>query len=196
MVDCAHDLGAIGPTGRGYLEIQDFVGGPDVLMGSFSKTFASNGGFVATNVRELKHGLRYACGPSTFSNAMSPVNAAVVSACIDIVQSEEGAELRRRLIENVQYLRQRLQQEQFEVLGQESAIVPVILGDNRISRLMTKYALATGGIVNLVEYPAVSRNTCRWRLQVMAFHTRTQIERFVEIAVHARQAATEELECT
>ncbi len=193
IVDCAHDLGAIGDRGRGYLEIQDFIGCPDVLMGSFSKTFASNGGFVATNATELKLGIRYTCGPHTFSNAMSPVNATTVAKCFDILDSDEGAVLRRNLMKNIVLMRSMMRERGFEVLGKESAIVPIVLGSNGISRLITKHTLENGGIVNLVEYPAVSKNTCRWRLQVMANHSEEQIKKFVDIASSARDMALKEL---
>lgn len=186
VVDCAHDLGAIGERGLGYLEKQNFVGGPDILMGSFSKTFASNGGFVASNSKSLKLGIRYTCGPQTFSNAMSPVNATTVAECFEIVQSEEGTRLRADLMRNIETMRSLLEANNFEILGQKSAIVPVILGDNSVSRRITRDVLGSGGIVNLIEYPAVSRNTCRWRLQIMAKHTNEQIAGFVKLAALAR----------
>lgn len=189
MVDVAHDLGCIGPTGRGILELQGMAGRVDLVMGSFSKTFASNGGFVATNSPALKLALRYNCGPLTFTNALSPIQAAVVLEALDIVRSPEGAERRECLMTNILELRAKMEGEGFRLLGQPSAIVPVILGDSAASRLTTRYALASGGIVNLVEYPAVSRNTCRWRLQVMADHKPGDIERFVRIAVGAREQA-------
>lgn len=195
IVDCAHDLGAIGKSGRGYLGIQDMIGKVDVLMGSFSKTFASNGGFVATNHRALKLALRYNCGPQTFTNAMSAVSANVVRKCLEIVASPEGVARRAALMRNIMHLRRRLVAEGFAVMGKPSAIVPVILGGNPVSRLMTKFALENGGIVNLVEYPAVSKNTCRWRLQVMAEHTAEQIDQFVGIAIKARDHALEILMC-
>jgi len=188
LVDVAHDLGAIGPTGRGYLELQGAVGVPDIVMGSFSKTFASNGGFVATNATSLKSALRYGCGPLTFTNSLSPVQAAVVLECFDVIESAEGAERRTRLMENVHSMREGLADAGFEVLGQPSAIVPVTLGDSGTSRKMTKYALEHGAIVNLVEYPAVARNGCRWRIQIMADHTKEQIRRFIEIAFEARES--------
>lgn len=189
LVDVAHDLGCIGPTGRGILEWQGMVGRIDLVMGSFSKTFASNGGFVATNSPSLKLALRYNCGPLTFTNALSPIQAAVVLKALEIVRSPEGAARRECLMANILHLREMMEEAGFRLLGRPSAIVPVILGDSAASRLTTRYALATGGMVNLVEYPAVSRNTCRWRLQVMADHTPENIERFVRIAVHARENA-------
>jgi len=76
-------------------------------------------------------------------------------------------------------------------MGQPSAIVPVVTGDSALSRLMTRHALQNGAIVNLVEYPAVSRNSCRWRLQVMAGHQLDEIDQMVETAVAARSHARE-----
>lgn len=189
LVDVAHDLGAIGPTGRGYLESQGMVGKPDVLMGSFSKAFASNGGFVACSNPGLKLALRYNCGPLTFTNALSPMQCAIVLKCLDIIESDEGAELRERLMNNIVYLRGALQSAGFKLLGRPSAIIPTVLGDNAVSRLATRYALEAGGIVNLVEFPAVPKGTSRWRLQVMALHERQHIDRFVAIATEARSKA-------
>ncbi|TXM66467.1 aminotransferase class I/II-fold pyridoxal phosphate-dependent enzyme [Methylobacterium sp. WL12] len=189
FVDVAHDLGAIGPTGRGFLEMQDMLGQPDILMGSFSKTFASNGGFVACNNPSLKLALRYNCGPLTFTNAMSPVQCAIVLKCIDIIESDEGAERRSLLMDNSTYMRSQLKEVGFKVLGQPSAVIPVILGGNGLSRLMTRYTFEAGGIMNLVEYPAVSKNTCRWRLQVMALHKREHVDHFIQLAVGARSKA-------
>jgi glycine C-acetyltransferase len=188
MVDVAHDLGAIGKTGRGYLEVQNFVGKPDILMGSFSKTFASNGGFVASDRTELKMALRYGCGPLTFTNSLSPVQAATVLACFDIIDSPEGVERRTRLMGNIRHMRDLLNKEGFQVLGEESAIVPVMLGANASSRRMTRWVLEHGGLVNLVEYPAVAKNKCRWHIQIMHDHTYDQIEEFVRLAAEARKS--------
>ena len=67
--------------------------------------------------------------------------------------------------------------------------MPVVLGDSALSRLATRYALEVGALVNLVEHPAVSMNTCRWRLQVMADHTDGQLDEMACIAAMARQMA-------
>ena len=72
VVDVAHDLGCLGEDGRGHIGMQQMIGKVDVVMGSFSKTFASNGGFVACRTRGVKEYLRYYSSPCTFSNALSP----------------------------------------------------------------------------------------------------------------------------
>ncbi len=189
VVDCAHDLGSLGADGKGHLSLQGAMQDVDIVMGSFSKTFASNGGFVASNHEGMKVALRYSCGPLTFTNAISPVQSAVVLEALNIVQSAEGAARRNRLMQNILLLRNRLTEMDFEVLGAPSSIVPVILGDSRISRLICRFTLEGGALVNLVEYPAVSRNTCRFRLQVMADHTEVDIDEFCEILFAARAKA-------
>lgn len=186
LVDCAHDLGALGPTGRGALEAQGMVGKVDVLMGSFSKTFASTGGFVACNNPALKFALRGACGPSTFTNAMTPLQAAIALKALEIVASAEGSARRDKLMRNILCVRARLRDHGFEVLGEPSAIVPVVIGDGALSRLMTRTALDLGAVVNLVEHPAVARNGARWRLQVMADHEVQDLDAFVAIAARTR----------
>jgi 7-keto-8-aminopelargonate synthetase-like enzyme len=194
LVDCAHDLGALGATGRGKLEDFGLVGKVDILVGAFSKSFASMGGFVATNNKGFRFGLRGQCGPSTFTNAMSPVQAASILAAIDVIDGEEGKIRRERLMHNSLRLRAGLEEAGFEVLGKPSAVVPMLIGDVLLARLMTRYAVEFGGIVNLVEHPAVARNACRWRLQVMADHTDEQIDAMVEIAEKAREMAEMHIE--
>jgi glycine C-acetyltransferase len=181
LVDAAHDLGCLGATGRGHLETQGLLGKVDLLMGSFSKTFASNGGFVASNHPALKLALRYGSCPLTFSSAISPVQASVVLESIRIIESNEGKLRRSQMLQNANYLRQTLKNSGFEVMGDPSAIVPAILGDSGRSRFITKHCLEGGALVNLVEYPAVAKNAARVRLQVMSDHTYQQIDRFVDI---------------
>ncbi len=193
LVDVAHDLGALGAGGGGALEEQGMIGLADIVMGSFSKSFASNGGFVASNSRSLKQTLRLFAGPLLFSNAMSPIQTAVVDTALGIVDGAEGAERRERLMANVLRLRGRLESLGFRMLGRPSAIVPVLVGDAALSRLATRHALENGALVNLVEYPAVARNASRWRLQVMADHAPEQLDRFADILANARDWAAREL---
>ncbi len=81
------------------------LGKVDLVMGSFSKTFASNGGFVACHSREVKEYLRYYSPSTTFSNALSPIQSAVVLKAFEIVNSQEGETLRGELMANILSLR-------------------------------------------------------------------------------------------
>jgi glycine C-acetyltransferase len=189
MVDVAHDFGAMGATGRGLLEDQGQVGAVDIIMGSFSKTFATNGGFVATDHPAVKMALRSSGPTQTFTNAIGPLGAAIALACLSIVESDEGARRRAALIDNAEYLRGGLTAAGFDLLGRPSAIVPVVLGEVAHARRMTRAATRDGALVNLVEYPAVPRAANRWRLQLMADHRREHLDRMTATAVDARDKA-------
>ena len=194
LVDIAHDLGNLGPTGRGFLEIQGMLGKVDIVMGSFSKTFASNGGFVAGHGRSLKEYLRYFSSPNTFSNALSPASAAIVAKAIDIVQSDEGAVLRSELMGNIKLLRSLLGGCALETYGDASAIVCVKMGSESLARLVSRRLPAMGMIANLVEFPAVPKGQARFRLQVMARHSQADILDGVHRLSTAVADAREDLE--
>ncbi len=179
LVDVAHDLGNLGEDGRGQIGRQNMTGKVDLVMGSFSKTFASNGGFVACNSAAACEYLRYFGSSGTFSNALSPVQTATVLKAFEIVGSEEGRKLRAELMRNSLYLRGALSSEGFEVLGEPSAIVSVKIEDEAFARIVSQRLALLGVIANLVEYPAVTRGSALFRLQVMAKHTRDHIDRFL-----------------
>lgn len=189
LVDAAHDLGCLGADGLGHSGALGMVGKVDVLMGSFSKTFASNGGFVACQARSVKEYLRYYSSPHTFSNALSPIQAAVVGRCLKIVQSAEGRALRGKLIDNILDLRSKLHVAGLQTYGDPSPIVCVKIGDERTARKVSKALPELGVIANVVEFPAVARNEARVRLQVMASHQPADIKTLVRQLAKAYQLA-------
>jgi len=189
LVDCAHDLGSIGDDGLGHLGLQQMFDAADIIVGSFSKTFASNGGFIAVKDRAMAEYLRYYSATHTFSNALSPVQAAIVRKALEIVRSEEGRTLRRRLMDNILHLRARMQAAGLEVLGDPSPIVPVRVGTEALGRFASRELSARGGIANLVEYPAVPQGGARFRFQVMAAHTRQDVDEVVDILAQAMKTA-------
>jgi glycine C-acetyltransferase len=185
LVDVAHDLGCLGPDGRGHVGVQNMLGKVDLVMGSFSKTFASNGGFVVSRSPAVRDYLRYYSPSCTFSNALSPVQSAVVLKAFDIVSTGPGQVQRDRLMRNVLSLRRRLADAGLEVYGDPSAIVSVKVGSDALARLVGRHLPALGLIANLVEFPAVPRGKARFRLQVMADHTEAQV---VAAATRMREA--------
>jgi glycine C-acetyltransferase len=192
LVDAAHDLGCIGGDGRGHIGLQNMLGKVDLVMGSFSKTFASNGGFIACKSREVKEYLRYFSSPATFSNALSPVQAEVVLKAFEIVESTEGVALRAKLMSNVLSLRHHLKQAGLEVYGDPSAIVCVKMGNEGLARLVAKRLPIYGLIANLVEFPAVPKGQARFRMQVMAEHLEPNIVNAVRYLKTAYDEAMEQ----
>jgi 7-keto-8-aminopelargonate synthetase-like enzyme len=181
LVDVAHDLGAMGPGGGGCIAQQGMLGRIDLVMGAFSKSFASNGGFVATASRSVKRHLQLYAGPHMFSNALSPVQAAVILECIRIIRSDEGDSLRADLMRNVDGLRAQLAAEGLHCMGIPSAIVPVLIGSEKVSRLTGKLLFEQSVFVNQVEFPGVPVGASRLRLQLMSNHNMQQIKRAAPI---------------
>lgn len=181
MMDVAHDFGATGPGGTGQLGIQQMLGKVDLVMGSFSKTFSSNGGFVATNSRSASQFLGIYGGTHIYSNGISPVQSAVALEALEIVRSEEGAALRERSFDNILRLRAGFESRGIECLGNPSNVVPVMCGDETVAKWTSRLLEENGLIANLVEYPAVPRERARFRFQVMATHSDEQIDRAVEV---------------
>jgi len=194
VVDVAHDLGALGKDGRGHIGMQNMLGKVDVVMGSFSKTFASNGGFVACKSRAVKEYLRFYSAPATFSNALSPVQAATILKAFEIVDSLEGRVLRLELLANVMSLRRELNEAGLDYYGEPSAIVCVKMGSEGLARLVSRRLPELGLVANLVEFPAVPKGAARIRMQVMASHTEKNISDAVRILKIAKAEAERELE--
>jgi glycine C-acetyltransferase/8-amino-7-oxononanoate synthase len=170
LVDVAHDFGAMGPQGGGALALQGLVGKIDLVMGSFSKTFASNGGFLATRSAAVRDYLRMFGNPHTFSNALSPVQAAVVLECLRIVRSTEGDQRRARMLTVSRRLRDELSARGVQCIGEPSAIVPAFIGTEALARLAIRRLRDRNVFANMVEFPGVAVSKARFRLQVMSDH--------------------------
>lgn len=189
MVDVAHDLGSLGPGGTGSIGAQGMVGKVDLVMGSFSKTFASNGGFLAMKSEAVKQYVKYYGASHTFSNALSPVQTAVVLKAIEIVRGPEGDLLRSRLMNAVKKLRAELAARGKPCMGEPSAIVPVPVGHEGTTRLASAIMFERNVFGNPVEFPAVPVGAARFRLQVMATHQHQQMVEAAEVTARSIREA-------
>lgn len=174
FVDVAHDLGALGVGGTGALGEQNLLGKVDLVMGSFSKTFAANGGFVATNSSAVAEYLRYYGSSHMFSNALSPIQSAIVRAALQIVRSTEGENRRAALLQAIHAVRDEFDRHGIACMGRPSPIIPVPLGQERVAFLTSKLITERGVLANLVEHPAVPVGASRLRMQAMANHSVAQ----------------------
>lgn len=170
LVDASHDLGCLGPGGTGQIGAQGLHGKVDLVMGSFAKAFASNGGFVASHRRQIREYFRYHSPTNAFSNALSPVQLAVVLTALAIMRSAEGDRRRVGLLTAAHALRAGLVARDIEVLGSPAPIVPAMIGRDDVARVAAKLAAEAGVHANLLEYPVVARNAARFRLQLMSGH--------------------------
>lgn len=191
ILDVAHDFGSMGDNGLGALEGMKPEEYPDVIMGSFSKTFAANGGFVACS-SVTKDYLYYYSSPHLFSNAIAPVQAAVARECLKIVfEEKEGRELRQTLFNKARLLRQEMAAIGCEVAGKESPIVPVYVGKEHEARIISKFIGDEGILANLVEFPAVPRGKARFRFQLMTTHPDESLIKAAQVFARAKARARE-----
>ncbi|QJB31117.1 aminotransferase class I/II-fold pyridoxal phosphate-dependent enzyme [Chitinophaga oryzae] len=180
LMDVAHDLGATGPEGSGQLGIQGMKGRVDLVMGSFSKTFAANGGFIATHSAAVKEYLKMYAGPYLFSNAVSPVQTAAALQGSRIITAPEGAGLRKLSLGNTLHMRARFASNNLPCLGIAAPIVLVPVGGERHARLSHSLLMKKNIAAMIVEYPVVPMSEARIRLQLMSTHTIGQINHAVD----------------
>ncbi len=181
LVDAAHDLGAVGPGGTGIVGLQGLLGKVDLVIGSFSKVFAANGGFAATSSAAISEYLRAGAPSRTFSNAIATPQCAAVLKAVEIVRSAEGDLLREKVSHVAQVLRETLATSGVVCLGKPGPLVPVLLGQEAVGRITAALCFDGGVFANLIEYPAVSVGACRLRMQVMATHTYAQARQAAEV---------------
>lgn len=191
LVDVAHDFGSLGPGGTGHIGREGMLGEIDIVVGAFSKTFASNGGFVATNHAGVRAYVEAYGGPHMFSNAMSPLQVATVRETLRIARSPEGDLRRAQLMTAVGALREAIAERGLRALGDPSAVVPVLIGHTPIARCASGGVMRRGLFANLVEFPAVGMRNARFRLQVQSDHTPEQARRAAAILAEAVEEARE-----
>ncbi len=186
MVDEAHSLGVLGKRGRGVEEHFGCVGKIDVLMGTLSKAIPSQGGYIAGS-HELIHYLRYSARGFVFSAALSPVAAAAAHEALQVIE-REGEVRRRQLMSNARYLSRRLRDEGFNVGNSESAIVPVLFGNEDRAFEMARRCHLEGIYVMPVAHPAVPKGEERLRMNVTCEHQQEDLDYAVESLRRARTA--------
>jgi len=177
MVDDAHALGVIGKNGAGTASHFGLTNKVDLIGGTFSKSLASIGGFIAADqvtINFIKHHSR----SLMFSASMTPSSAASVLAAIEIMENEP--ERIQKLTELTTYARNRFIENGFDTGRSESPIIPLYIRDDIKTLQMAQRLLEEGVFVNPVVTPAVPKEDCIIRFSLMATHTYEQVDRAVE----------------
>jgi glycine C-acetyltransferase len=186
IVDDSHATGFIGEYGKGTGE--HFGVQPDVITSTLGKALGGGMGGFTSGRKVLIDWLRNTSRPYLFSNSLTPSLVAGALAALDVVQSDEGAELRERLRANTERFRLAMTQLGFTLSGGGHPITPVMLGDARLATRMADRLLELGVYVIGFSFPVVPRDQARIRVQLSAAHTAEQIGRCVEsFALAARE---------
>ncbi len=176
MVDEAHGLGVFGRQGRGVCDHFGLTDEVDLIMGTFSKSLASIGGFIAGDKDTINY-LRHSCRTYIFSASNTPAATAAAMEALHIIQQEP--ERIEKLWEVTNYALQRFREEGFEIGDTESPIIPLYVRDIQKTFLVTKLAFDAGVFINPVIPPACAPQDTLVRFALMATHTKEQVERGV-----------------
>lgn len=177
-VDEAHGIGVLGATGAGTAEHLGVLDEMDIVMGTFSKSLATVGGFVASEQAVIDY-LKHTARPFVFSASLAPASVAAVRAALDVMKEEPDRQ--RRLLAVAQRLRVELRARGCYVLEGETPIVPVVVANELDLCRLCKALLEDGIYVNPVLRPAATQNLLR--ISCTAAHTEAHVDRLVEAIV-------------
>ncbi len=189
MVDEAHGVGVLGERGAGAAELLECEDEIDLRMGTFSKSLASCGGFIA-GPHEVIDFLRVQSRSFMFTAAAVPAAVGAALGALRIIRSDEGPQLMARVLDNARYLHDGLADLGFQVMEPNrlpdggdviTPIVPVLVGDDWRAVLLWKALYDAGVYVNVAIYPAVQRGGALLRTSVMATHERDHLDRALEM---------------
>jgi glycine C-acetyltransferase len=179
MVDDSHAVGFIGEHGRGTPEHCGVLDRVDIITGTLGKALGgASGGYIAGK-KEVVELLRQRSRPYLFSNTLAPSIAAATLKVLELIASDEGAQLRERVRANGALFRREMSALGFTLVPGEHPIIPVMLGDAQVATKMADALLQEGVYVIGFSYPVVPKGRARIRTQMSAAHTTEQIERAV-----------------
>jgi 8-amino-7-oxononanoate synthase len=176
-VDDAHALGVLGKNGEGTGHHFGMHQEIDLVMGTFSKSFASIGGFIAGS-KDVVHYIKHKARPFMFSAAMSPAATATALKCLEIMQTEP--EHIENLRKNAEYMSKNLKAMGFNTLNSRTPIIPLLIGDDAASFAMTQQLCAEGVFVTPVVRPAVPEGCSLIRTSYMASNTKEDLDYALE----------------
>jgi len=185
MVDDAHSIGVLGKNGSGTASHFGLTSKVDLIMGTFSKSFASLGGFIAAD-KEVINFIKHNSRSLIFSASMTPASTAAVLASIEIMENEP--ERISHLWEITALALKGFKSAGFDTGKSETPIIPLFIRDDIKALQLTQMLLADGVFVNPVVSPAVPKEDCLIRYSLMATHTREQVEISIDKISRAAKA--------
>ena len=178
MVDDAHGIGVLGRGGAGTADHFGLTDKVDLIMGTFSKSLAAIGGFIAGSERTINY-LQHMARPYMFSASASPASVAAVLGALEVMAREPGRI--ERLWENARFLKAGFDQLGFDTGGTQTPIIPLIVGEFDLCLQMWQFLQDEGIFVNPVVPPGVPPGRCLIRISVTAGHTREQLAWALEV---------------
>ena len=177
MVDESHSAGVVGETGHGVSELCKTYGRVDIYTGTLGKAFGGALGGFTTGRKEIIDLLRQRSRPYLFSNSLAPC---IIGASLEVFKMlKESNEIHDRLVENVNYFRDKMMAAGFDIKPTQSAICAVMLYDAKLSQVYASKMLEEGIYVTGFYYPVVPKDQARIRVQLSAGHNREQLDKCI-----------------
>lgn len=176
MVDDSHAVGFMGDKGRGTHEYHHVMNRVDIITGTLGKALGGASGGYTSGRKEVIAWLRQRSRPYLFSNSLAPVIAAVSLEVINMLNGEEGKTLRQQLHSNTVYFRTKMAELGFNLIPGEHPIIPVMIGDAKLSAVMADRLLQEGIYVISFSYPVVPKGLARIRIQMSAAHKKEHLD--------------------
>mgnify|MGYP003630360694 FL=1 len=177
MIDECHSAGFIGETGRGTLEEKGVMDRVDIITGTLGKALGGAMGGYTTGKKEIIELLRQRSRPYLFSNSLAPAIVGASIKVFDMLANDNS--LRNKLEENTKFFKKEMKAAGFDIIDGDSAIVPVMLYDAKLSQTMANMLLKEGIYVIGFFFPVVPKDKARIRVQLSAAHTKEQLEKAV-----------------
>lgn len=185
MIDECHAVGFIGDTGRGTLEEKGVMGRIDIITGTLGKALGGAMGGYTTGKKEIIEMLRQRSRPYLFSNSLAP---AIVGASIKVFDMlSSNTSLRDKLAENTAYFKKGMKEAGFDIIDGDSAIVPVMLYDAKLSQQMADMLLEEGIYVIGFFFPVVPKGKARIRVQLSAAHSKAHLDKAINAFIKIGQ---------
>ncbi|MFK8268129.1 glycine C-acetyltransferase [Capnocytophaga cynodegmi] len=178
MVDECHAAGFIGATGKGTLEAKKVMGRVDIITGTLGKALGGAMGGYTTGKKEIIEMLRQRSRPYLFSNSLAPAIVGASIKVFDLISKDTS--LRDKLEENAEYFKKGMKVAGFDIIEGDSAIVPVMLYDAKVSQVMADKLLEKGIYVIGFFYPVVPKEKARIRVQLSAAHSKEHLDRAIQ----------------
>lgn len=178
VIDDAHGTGVIGQNGKGTVHYFGCENEVDLIMGTFSKSFSTTGGFLAGNENIINY-LRYFARSYMFSAHMPPTTAATVLAGLDLLETDNTR--LNQLQANIKYFAGKLKGIGIFTTSSDSAIVPIFIPESCNIKKLCRALHDKGIFLNSIEYPAVPKNQQRLRISLMATHTKADLDRLITV---------------
>ena len=177
MIDECHATGFIGETGRGTLEEKGVMDRIDIITGTLGKALGGAMGGYTTGKKEIIEMLRQRSRPYLFSNSLAPAIVGASIKVFDMLANDHS--LRDQLEENTKYFKKEMKAAGFDIVDGDSAIVPVMLYDAKLSQIMANRLLEEGIYVIGFFYPVVPKEKARIRVQLSAAHTKEHLDKAI-----------------